>query len=187
MKVYIGKYVEWFGPWQIAKLVPFVSNKTHNKIGKWLSSTWVNSACKWFYEKRKRKVNVRIDPYDTWNTDHTLALIILPMLKQIKESKDGSPYVDDNDLPVEMRHTFKKDPEDWETDDPWIHYKWQWILNEIIWAFEHIVDDSWEDKFIGSFDTNGDLVFDKEGYDKYNKRIENGLKLFGKYYRNLWT
>ena len=28
--------------------------------------------------------------------------------------------------------------------------------------------------------------FDSEGYDAWNKRIENGLRLFGKYYRGLW-
>jgi hypothetical protein len=28
--------------------------------------------------------------------------------------------------------------------------------------------------------------WDKEGYDKHSKRIDNGLRLFGKYYRGLW-
>ena len=28
--------------------------------------------------------------------------------------------------------------------------------------------------------------FDKKEFDKYNKQINNGLKLFGKYYRALW-
>ena len=206
MRVYIGKHVEWFGPWQIAKLVPFVSNKTHNKIGKWLSSTWVNSACEWFYEKRKRKVNVRIDPYDTWNTDHTLALIILPMLKQIKESKDGSPYVDDEDLPPHMRYTSSKGPDDYETVDNWVHYKWEWILKEMIWTFENILDTDWESKYTieeGEIDWDEypedeckdvtplrwkkKYVIDWEGRKAHQDRITNGLKLFGKYYRNLWT
>jgi hypothetical protein len=29
----------------------------------------------------ERKIDVRIDKYDTWNMDSTLAYIILPMLK----------------------------------------------------------------------------------------------------------
>jgi hypothetical protein len=28
--------------------------------------------------------------------------------------------------------------------------------------------------------------FDKEGYQKYGERIENGFRLFGKYYQSLW-
>jgi hypothetical protein len=28
--------------------------------------------------------------------------------------------------------------------------------------------------------------FDSEGYMKHDKRISNGLVLFGKYYRGLW-
>jgi len=36
-------------------------------------------------------VEVQIDPWDTWNMDHTLAYIILPMLIQLKETKHGYP------------------------------------------------------------------------------------------------
>ena len=36
-------------------------------------------------------VEVQIDPWDTWNMDHTLAHIILPMLIQLKETKHGYP------------------------------------------------------------------------------------------------
>jgi hypothetical protein len=28
--------------------------------------------------------------------------------------------------------------------------------------------------------------FDKEGYNKYRERINNGFRLFGKYYESLW-
>ena len=93
MKVYIGKYVKWWGPHQLAELIPFISEDTKWKIGEWLEETWVNDACDWFYSKNERKVKVRIDEYDTWSMDHTLALIILPMLKQLKATKHGSPLL----------------------------------------------------------------------------------------------
>ena len=99
MKVYIGKYVKWWGPYQLAELIPFVSEDTQDKIGSWLSRTWVDDVCEWLNSKTKRKIEVRIDKYDTWNMDNTLAHIILPMLKQLKETKHGSPLVDDEDLP----------------------------------------------------------------------------------------
>ena len=52
----------------------------------------------WLHEKKKRTVYVKIDKYDTWSMDHTLSLIIVPMLKQLKATQHGSPNVDDEDL-----------------------------------------------------------------------------------------
>jgi hypothetical protein len=49
----------------------------------------------------------------------------------------------------------------------------------MIWAFEQICDDDHD----AQFHTNG---FDVEGYQKHNDRINNGTRLFGKYYRGLW-
>lgn len=180
MRVNIGPYRDWIGPYQLADKIPFISEDTADKIGEWLSETWVNDVCQWLYSKKKRKEYVRIDKYDTWNMDHTLAIIILPMLKQLRDSKHGSPYVDEEDLPPHMRHSFPEpDHNDQYGNDSWVHYKWEWILNEMIWAFEHIVDDSWEMKVC-------EKGFDNNVYNKYNERINNGTKLFGKYYRGLW-
>lgn len=208
MKVYIGPYKKWWGPYQIAELIPFISEDTKWKIGEWLANTWVNDVCEWIHSKQERKIKVRIDRYDTWSMDHSLALIILPMLKQIKETKHGSPYVDNEDVPAHMRHTLSKGPDDYETEDRWIHYKWDWVLNEMIWAFETHLNEAWEDQFRnGDPDIDWDLVSGVEGEEsamykmkqknpdywvdyvkirEYNDRIDNGFRLFGKYYRNLW-
>lgn len=200
MKVYIGPYKKWWGPYQLAELIPFISENTQDKIGDWLSKTWVNTVCEWFYSKNERNIKVRIDKYDTWNMDNTLALIILPMLKQLKETKHGSPSVDDEDVPEHMRHG--------GDDDNWVHYRWEWVLNEMIWAFEQELDDEWEDQFVhGESDVEWIIVsgkeeddsalyemkqknpnywVDREGIKEYNDRINNGFRLFGKYYRGLW-
>jgi hypothetical protein len=37
-------------------------------------------------KKSPRRITVNIDRYDTWSMDHTLALIILPLLLQYKEN-----------------------------------------------------------------------------------------------------
>ena len=200
MKVYIGPYKNWIGPYQLAQKIPFISEDTSEKIGDWLSNTWVRNVCEWFYSKNERNIKIRIDEYDTWNMDSTLSPIILPMLKQLKETKRGSGYVDEEDLPVHMRHG---DPDGY---DNWVHHKWDWVLNEMIWAFEQLNDPDWEDKFIHgepSYEeneeehpdygevyslkqTNPDYWVDYEGITEYNKRIQNGTRLFGKYYQNLW-
>jgi hypothetical protein len=212
MKVYIGPYQNWWGVYQTVDLLQKVgvSEDTCEKIGDWIcDNTPVEDFFHWIDRlKGQRKVKVRIDKYDTWNMDNTLAHIILPMLKQLKETKHGSPLVDDEDLPSHMRHTFSKGPDDYETDDRWVHYKWEWVLNEMIWAFEQELDDSWEDKFVhGESDIewiivsgkeeddsamyemkqkNPDYWVDREGIKQYNDRINNGFRLFGKYYRGLW-
>jgi hypothetical protein len=158
------------------------------------------------------KINyVKIDRYDTWSMDHTLADIILPMLKQLKTTKHGSPSVDDQDVPegLGLRSTEAGPKEnEWDTDDNWFK-RWDWVLDEMIFAFEHKVDDSWQDAFrSGEFDhktvacewdKNGKATMyhwedgpnhtykcDYEGMKKVEERMQNGFALFGKYYQNLW-
>ena len=48
---------------------------------------------------KQQKVSIKIDPWDTWSMDLTLALIIHPMLKQLHKTSHGAPYVDDEDVP----------------------------------------------------------------------------------------
>jgi hypothetical protein len=128
-----------------------------------------------------RKVKVRIDPYDTWSMDDTLALIILPMLKQLKATKHGSPVVADEDVPEELRFAAAEDPgHEFETDSNW-HKRWDWVMDEMIWAFEQIVDDNSDDVYFKEDDT-----IDVKAWKTYNKRIDNGTRLFGVYFRGLW-
>lgn len=206
MKVTIGPYKNWFGPYQIAELIPFISEETADNIGAWLDKTWISSLCKRIHDWRgERNIKIRIDKWDTWSMDNTLALIILPMLKQLKATKQGSPLVDLDDLPPHMCHTFKKSEDDWDTEDPWVHYKWEWVINEMIWTFEQLLDDQWESKYVIE---EGELDFDEypedegkdvtpvrwkkhyvvnwEGRQAHLDRIDNGLRLFGKYFRSLW-
>ena len=200
MKVYIGPYKNWIGPYQLADMIPFINEATSFRIGTWLANTWVNDVCEWIHSKQQRKVKIRIDKYDTWSMDNTLALIILPMLKQLKATKHGSQIVEDEDLPVHMRYG---DPDEC---DNWVHYRWEWVLNEMIWAFEQELNEDWEAQFTHGKpvyvdeevehendgtcytfkQTNPDYWVDREGIKAYNDRINNGMRLFGKYYRGLW-
>jgi hypothetical protein len=196
MKVYIGKYPQWIGPYQLAEKIPFISEDTREKVADYLHDSWVGKLCVWVDSKKKRKIKVRIDKYDTWNMDSTLSPIILPMLKQLKETKHGSPMVDEEDLPSTMRYE----------GENWVHHKWDWVLNEMIWAFEQLNDPDNEEQFyhgIPSYNeeemeienygkcysykqTNPDYWVDYEAMKAHEARIANGCRLFGKYYRNLW-
>lgn len=184
MKVFIGKYVNYIGPYQLADLLQYVgvSKDRCFKIGEWLAETWVNDVCQWVESKKKRNVHIRIDKYDTWSMDSTLAMIVVPMLKQLHETKHGSPFVDDEDVPEHLRSTTAQPPKqnEWDTDGNF-HLRWDYVMDEMVWAFEQCLPDANADeKFFG------DGRNDREGYEAHEARVTNGLRLFGKYYRGLW-
>ena len=156
---------------------------------------------------------VKIDYWDTWSMDHTLSPIILPMLKQLKEKKHGAPFVDDEDVPEELKSTSAPPKEnEWDTDAN--HFlRWDYVMDEMIFAFNCKVDDSWEDEFRSGehdllwvpVDKDGNEVpkgehkyyqmkdgpkntykCDYDGMRVVEARIQNGFRLFGKYYQGLW-
>jgi len=147
----------------------------------------------WF-DRRTQQIKVRIDRWDTWSMDHTLAHIVLPMLIQLKATKHGAPWVDDEDVPEELRSTSAPPKEnEYDTDD--FHFKrWDWVLDEMIWAFEQKCRDDWQDDYYGDYvedQKNGSMAgsfewIDDKGRDAHQKRMSNGFKLFGKYFENLW-
>jgi len=103
------------------------------------------------------------------------------MLKQLKETKHGAPMVDMEDVPKELRAT-KKQIEAYGKNgdvDPKHFERWDWILDEMIWAFEQKCRDDWmEDYHYNKWDT--------DGANAHQARMTNGFRLFGKYYENLW-
>ena len=134
----------------------------------------------WF-DRRTQKVKVRIDKWDTWSMDSTLAPIILPMLKQLKETKHGAPYVYPVDVPTKLRPTKKElleHTKNGETDPKWFD-RWDYVLDEMIWAFEQKCRDDWMADFYYN-------KWDSEGANAHQKRMSQGFALFGKYYENLW-
>jgi hypothetical protein len=142
-----------------------------------------------------RQIEITIDPYDTWSMDHTLALIIVPMLKQLKATKHGAPLVDDEYVPEHLRSTAAAPKEnEWDTDTN--HFKrWDYVLDEMIWAMEQIVNDNDEDLFydMSEVDEEANIMdqveqikCDVEGLHKHHERIANGTKLFGIFFQSLW-
>lgn len=223
MKIKIGPYKDWIGPYQIASKIVFWDEDKAHIFGRFLSTgsfkektsdrlfdenthrTWLHKFCEWVDSKKQRKIKIHIDNYDVWNADSTLSLIILPVLVKIKEQKHGSPFVDDEDVPEEIRSD-KAEPKEheWDTDSNF-EKRWNWVLDEMIWTFSQLQPDcDWEAQYhTGKIDfrtepiENGMMrlvkgpedthTFDKEGHKKHSDRIQNGLRLFGKYYRALWT
>lgn len=192
--------------------------------------TWYDNIVMGFFDKlgdlvlpinrwsnsRKRKVKVHIDYYDIWSADHTLAMIIAPTLKKLKQHQHGYPHVDNEDVPEELRMT-DKDREKLEHDgsvDSKHEARWNYILDEMIWAFNQHASQEGDDgdsQYYHNIDQL-EMVFtpvegmkaselsfnhqkdptkpaywrDDEGLKKHHERKRNGVRLFAKYYECLW-
>jgi hypothetical protein len=216
MKVYMNGYPDhWLSPYTVIETVFFwtawakcgrnrgiVEDKDFVDHPAWVD-LWaerLDPVCRVI--KRIRQVIrpqirlVKIDPYDTWSMDHTLAHIIHPMLTQLKETKHGAPFTDDADVPKELRSTSAGPKEnEWDTDE--FHFaRWDWILSEMIWSFEQELRDDDESEFYDhsdSFEKGDDfnerlknLKVDRKGLKAHQERKTNGFRLFGKYYQALW-
>jgi hypothetical protein len=199
MKVYIGPYKSWIGPYQIADMIFFWVDRRgifadkdprHERwdykaaewLGDKLADTWVSNFCNWIHSKRPRKISIHIDKYDTWSMDHTLSMIIHPMLVQLKETKHGAPWVDDEDVPEELRSTaapeLTEQQKSYGETDGNFFKRWDWVMDEMIFAHASQFND-WEDEY-----------FERKDYDSMRvvqARIANGYRLFGKYYQGLWS
>ena len=207
MKVKIGPYLDWIGPYQIAEKLIFWAdkyddskwgNRVHD-FGSWLATdkngedSWLMTFCNWVHSFKKRQEYVHIDNYDVWSMDSTLRLIIGPMFKKLKEIKQGYAFIQDEDVPEHLRsyNAPPKEEYDW---DALAEDRYNWLLDEMLWAFttEH---DEEQHKFYDytEVDNKADIneqvrkmKVDREGLDAYNKRLENAYKLFGKYYQTFW-
>ena len=130
------------------------------------------------YTDEGREVSVEIHEHDVYAMDETLALIIVPMLKKLKEQMHGYP----SDLTEES---------------------WNAMLDDMIWAFEQKLDEDWEQQYViqqGEIDWDTDknedgtttVVWKREhivDWDRRNahqERMTAAFKLFGERYENLW-
>lgn len=217
MKVKIGPYT----PWWTSRIFYRYMNKKYNY--EWEKATTpfekfldkLEDALSWFYHYtfnkyfslQRRRIEVKIDDYDVWSLNNTLAHIILPGLILLKERKQGAPFVDDEDVPEYLRSTAAGPKEnEWDTDEN--HYKrWEWVLDEMIYAFQCETDEYWDDQFYSGesdisfvetiingktykeivYGPNNTFKVDREGMAAAWKRRNNAMRLFGKYYDGLWS
>jgi len=234
MKIKIGPYRDWFGPYQLADLLCFwvkdvedehgfkdkpdwvhdfgeflahgsvrsKERKTHKFMDE-RAGTWLYDFLSWIHSKQHRQLDIQIDKYDTWCMDNTLAHIIVPMLKQLREDTHGYPsdFIDD-ESDWSQQKGFEGNGFEYPEDSGFD--KWKATLDKMIWAFEQVIDDDWEDQYRTGeieFDCvpcedsdhwqlvkgDGDTsTADYDGMRKHQERMQEGFDLFGKYYRNLW-
>lgn len=129
---------------------------------------------------KERHISVQIEDFDVYSMDTTLAYIVVPMLKKLKQAKIGVPgdivhelhqYAEQNYLDLGLT---QKELDDLEYERA--EQKWQEIMDKMIWSFEQAMND-YEDLYQEV--SSGDLK-------TYEEKLEEGFQLFGKYYRSLW-
>ena len=228
MRVYINNYKDhWISPYRMVDYVFFWTAWSRCNRDRWIVADhawvetpawanrlaerleWLSKSIQWCWDLVDRKIDyVKIDPWDTWSMDHTLAHIVLPMLQQLRATKHGSPFIDDEDVPVHLQSEgYKRARKKFRRaadanlhsvntgEDSTLHDRWDWVLNEEIWAFEQLVlENSGEDQFWDHSGTSGapwdrDYVAPKcdwDGLRAHQQRMDNGFRLFGKYFRAHW-
>jgi hypothetical protein len=161
MKIYKSNYRNhWLSPYTILEKVFFWREIDYDEpiIEKW--SNRLNPICVAWHNfldfVHPRISYVKIDRYDTWSMDS---------MEDVPKHLRGTTTEDwDAQLTFDFygEHKIKEGIYD-------IHARWNWIMDEMIFAFEMKVKDtdwaaSWEEC----------------------QRMENGFRLFGKYYQGLW-
>ncbi len=193
MKVNIGKPKNWIGPYQIAHALCFWAKVDEYgdcpeyvyNFGKFLAETkdgddsFLTKVCRWINSKRKQKIKVQIDYWDTWDVDETLAPIIHALLIKYVENLQSTAMVDKEDVPEELHSTYGKYSEQDDGFSARFSFEaWKYVLNEMIYAF----DPEWDNKYgLGSDDYN------PEEFKKSAERKQRGYKLFGKYLSRIWN
>lgn len=166
------------------------------------------------YQKNNRKkVDIHIDKYDSWNAGHTMAYIILPILIQLRDTSNSIPSSFADDGIGSSQETFEFYKDDKQAFEKSVE-NWNETLNKMIWSFQQLVHDDYDqlyhhghakfewkeldetvynpmtnkhEKTYEMIDTNpNDHWYDVQGHKLHEERIQEGLELFGKYFTNLW-
>lgn len=169
-----------------------------------------------YNKNSERKISVQIEKFDTWSLDHTLALIILPALIQLKATKHGVPgefaNVGGEDYNEQCSFDFYKESYNAAFNEK--IKEWDEVLDKMIWSFQQIALEDYDSKYhhgkakydyvevdklypnpvTGKMEKLYQMVdknpdehwYDHVGHMLHEDRIQEGLELFGKYFRNLW-
>lgn len=207
MKIYINRPKNnWLSPYTIIEKVIFWREIDYDEplVQNIIKYTKLGWFCDKLYTIRSfinRDIKyIHIDPWDAWSLEHTLSPIILPILQELKRVKNGAPFIADEDVPKNLRvgskGTGNPDIHSIDEDvDPKFFARFDYILDEMIWTFTQLSMDDHEAPFYDHTESRKEpdlnksvrkLKVDRKGLAAHNARINNGLRLFGKYYRHLW-
>jgi hypothetical protein len=154
----IYNYLDDFYWWNHRNWLRYIIEDRHGRLR--LSSNWFRAV--WF------RIRNGWDSSDTWSLQFTISKFILPRLKYFKKVNNGIPngiYEKHRDPNRKVSENTKLALEEWNVK-----------LDKMILAFQRIID---EDEDFHDWK-------DKKYWDKQEKIKKDGLKLFAKYFEDLW-
>lgn len=150
-----------------------------HRIKKFLTN--IPKQIKFFYQRGKRGYSDQ----DVWSMDWWFFSVVIPMLKQLRDTKQGYP-------------SKFKTPEEWDRElDTMIHYFIE--ATEEGCSEKNEYEEQYNKRWWDSFDKKGMayVIDDSELRDKYLQRSyeideyredmkNKGFEMFSKYFWNLW-
>jgi len=142
--------------------------KNHKSVEGDIRQTLVNIFFNSWWTKLSRFKIIRVHKHDTYTAVHPIAEVAYHVVKKYNDIslEFGFKYSDRDDAP--KSHDY---------DDE--HVRWKWIMREIEFCLNHLRNDNWEDQFHVD-------DYDAEGCREFNRRLNNGMRLFGKYFQGMW-
>lgn len=145
--------------------------------------------------KKPRIETVQVHPWDTYSAYHTLALVIYPVLTAYKKD-----IIEKGAVPGDFLKTVdvsNMTEEEAQAAHDSIYNegaaKWEEVLDKMLWSFEQIKNDYASEEEFFSINEDADekdiknrYDIDGDGLNDYYEKIDEGLALFGRYYRDLW-
>ena len=154
---------------------------------------------------KKQRIERGFDDTELWNLFYTLSKYMLPRLIEFRKVMNGFP-------PKNNICGGEKLPENEDIYGFECFEDWQEAVDKMIYSFDHIVnEDKYKDERDAKFHIDWDGIFkekklpngnyglehtekyDKKVMDAYykdateeNSKIDEGLRLFGIYFQNLW-
>lgn len=168
----------WYGPYALARtLNPWKNqDKAEDFIDRWGERfARINPLVRlfeWIDSKRKDTVKVSLNKYDHFDACTVIAAATLPLLKAMQDDWRGSPLIDAEDVPAYV--TKGMDEQDA------IHARWGYVLEEMIWAMTQVQPNhDWEAPY---YEMNS-----AKPRNDHEARMQEGFRLFGKYFTSLWV
>jgi hypothetical protein len=113
---------------------------------------------KWWFQKRIRGFS----DSELWDLTTTISKFIIPRLEEFK--------------PKTYPYEFKSGEE------------WDLIIKKMIWSFKFsLYIHNFDNKYIKDMNFSENDYFDKEKNRLLIKKYKEGIKLFSKYYMDLWS
>lgn len=116
---------------------------------------------------KKERLKYGFDPSECWSLYSTIAKFIYPRLKFFRDNLSGTPIFNyDNGIPIEEGMK-----------------QWEEILDKMLYSFDMIAykDDTCK------YDEIYYKLKSKKEREKIDKKIQEGLGLFAKWFQSLWN